>query len=145
MRWWHIAAAVKIEQEIFAEEAWTAAGFWSELAQRQTRYYRVAQHDEELIGYAGLCVYGEPPNAQAWVQNIAVRKAWQGKGIGARLLDDLLDEAVRRKAADIWLEVAVDNAHAQRIYARRGFEPMGIRKGYYQPSNTDALTMRREL
>ena len=42
------------------------------------------------------------------------------------------------------LEVAVDNAPAQRLYAQYGFEGVGIRKGYYQPSNTDALVMLRE-
>ena len=41
------------------------------------------------------------------------------------------------------LEVAVDNAPAQRLYATYDFEPVGIRRGYYQPSNTDALVMMR--
>jgi ribosomal-protein-alanine N-acetyltransferase len=41
------------------------------------------------------------------------------------------------------LEVAVDNAPAQRLYAAYDFEPVGIRRGYYQPSNTDALVMMR--
>ena len=36
----------------------------------------------------------------------------------------------------------MDNAPAQRLYATYGFEPIGIRRGYYQPSNTDALVMR---
>jgi ribosomal-protein-alanine N-acetyltransferase len=39
--------------------------------------------------------------------------------------------------------VAVDNEVAQRLYRRHGFAPAGIRRGYYQPSNTDALTMIR--
>ena len=41
------------------------------------------------------------------------------------------------------LEVAVDNAPAQRLYATYDFEPVGLRRGYYQPSNTDALVMMR--
>ena len=43
------------------------------------------------------------------------------------------------------LEVAVDNAPAQRLYASYDFEPVGIRRGYYQPSNTDALVMMRNV
>ena len=42
------------------------------------------------------------------------------------------------------LEVAVDNVPAQRLYATYDFEPVGIRRGYYQPSNTDALVMMRD-
>lgn len=40
------------------------------------------------------------------------------------------------------LEVRVDNARAQRLYQRFGFEPIGLRRGYYQPGNVDALVMR---
>jgi [ribosomal protein S18]-alanine N-acetyltransferase len=39
--------------------------------------------------------------------------------------------------------VAVDNGPAQRLYGRRGFRTIGVRRGYYQPSNTDALVMER--
>jgi ribosomal-protein-alanine N-acetyltransferase len=141
MRWWHIEALLPIEDELFGAEQWSAAMFWSELAQRDTRYYRVAlEPDGAVVGYAGLCSYGE----EAWVQNIAVRGDRQGLGIGALLLDDLLTEAVRRGAAQVALEVRADNLTAQRLYARRGFSTVAVRRGYYQPSNTDALVMVRE-
>ena len=91
-----------------------------------------------MVGYAGLTV--QPP--EAWVQNIAVRRDVQRRGIGRMLLEELLAEATRHGVGSVLLEVAVDNAPAQRLYARYGFEPVGVRRGYYQPSNTDALVMR---
>ncbi len=36
----------------------------------------------------------------------------------------------------------VDNTRAQKLYERFGFEPIGFRRGYYQPGNVDALVMR---
>ena len=78
------------------------------------------------------------------MQNIAVRRDAQRRGIGRQLLLALLAEAERRGARSVLLEVAADNAPAQRLYATYGFEPIGIRRGYYQPSNTDALIMRRQ-
>ena len=78
------------------------------------------------------------------MQNIAVRRDAQRRGVGRALLEELLAEAARRGARSILLEVAVDNAAAQRLYATYGFEPIGVRRGYYQPSNTDALVMRRD-
>ena len=36
----------------------------------------------------------------------------------------------------------MDNDRAQRLYRRRGFTDIGIRRAYYQPSGTDALVMR---
>jgi ribosomal-protein-alanine N-acetyltransferase len=74
------------------------------------------------------------------VQNIAVRRGVQRRGIGRLLLEALLAEAGRRR---VLLEVAVDNEPAQRLYATYDFEPVGVRRGYYQPSNTDALVMMR--
>jgi ribosomal-protein-alanine N-acetyltransferase len=139
MRWWHIDEVLPIEEELFGAEQWTAGMFWSELAGAD-RWYLVALADEAVVGYAGLCVY---PDA-AWVQNIAVRRSYQGTGLGSRLLDALLAEAGRREAPQVALEVAADNETAQRLYARRGFEVAGVRRAYYQPSGTDALVMIKE-
>jgi ribosomal-protein-alanine N-acetyltransferase len=144
MRWWHIAELLPIERELFGAEEWPAVTFWSELAQGASRYYRILLEDAEeprrVSGYAGLCTYGE----ESWIQNIAVRRDRQGRGYGALLLDDLLAEARRRGSARVALEVRADNVTAQRLYARRGFEQIAVRRGYYQPSNVDALVMVRE-
>lgn len=139
MRWWHIEQIGPIERDLFGDEEWSPGMFWSELAQADTRWYRVALDGDEVVGYAGLCVYGPD---DAWVQNIAVRRDRQGTGLGRRMLDELLDQAVRRDARQVLLEVRADNAPAQRLYARRGFEAVGLRRGYYQPSGADAVVMR---
>jgi ribosomal-protein-alanine N-acetyltransferase len=139
MRWWHIDEVLPIEEELFGVEQWTAGMFWSELA-GEDRWYLVAVDGDEVVGYAGLCVYPD----SAWVQNIAVRRSAQGTGLGSRLLDALLAEAARRGAPQIALEVAADNLRAQHLYARRGFVVTGVRRGYYQPSGADALVMVKE-
>jgi ribosomal-protein-alanine N-acetyltransferase len=137
-RWWHIAEVLRIEEDLFGVEKWSAAMFWNELAQRN--FYVVAVDDDGLLGYAGLAVNGD----ESWVQNIAVRRTAQRRGVGRELLESLLGEAGRRGIKQTLLEVAVDNAPAQHLYATYGFEPVGIRRGYYQPSNTDALVMMRD-
>jgi [ribosomal protein S18]-alanine N-acetyltransferase len=139
LRWWHIAELPAIEADLFGAEQWSAGMFWNELA--AGNYYLVALDEPgRVAGYAGLSVI--PPDA--WVQNIAVRRDAQRRGVGRALLDALLAEAGRRRVRQTLLEVAVDNAPAQRLYARYGFEVVGVRRGYYQPSNTDALVMARE-
>ncbi|MET8203822.1 ribosomal protein S18-alanine N-acetyltransferase [Micromonospora taraxaci] len=139
-RWWHIDDVLPIEADLFGAEQWSPGMFWSELA--NGHHYRVAvDKDGAVLGYAGLA--GVPPD-EVWVQNIAVRRDAQRRGVGRALLEDLLAEAARRETRSTLLEVAVDNAAAQRLYATYGFEPIGVRRGYYQPSNTDALVMRRD-
>ena len=139
LRWWHIDALLTIEDEQFGTESWSAAMFWSELA--AGHYYRVAVDDDLVLGYAGEAF----ADHEAWINNIAVRGDAQRRGVGAALLRDLIAEADRRHARRICLEVATDNTPAQRMYDAYGFEGIGIRRGYYQPSNTDALVMMRTL
>jgi len=138
-RWWHIDPVLSIEADLFGPEQWSAAMFWNELA--NGHHYLVALDDADaVLGYAGLVA--QPPD-ESWVQNIAVRRDAQRCGIGRALLEALLAEASRQGARRILLEVAVDNAPAQKLYAAYDFEPVGIRRGYYQPSNTDALVMMK--
>jgi ribosomal-protein-alanine N-acetyltransferase len=137
MRWWDVDGVMDLERDLFGDESWTIAMFWSELAEPESRFYVVAQAGDEIIGYAGLCAYPE----ESFVQTIAVRRDRQGDGIGARMLSALIDEAHRRDEPMVGLEVRADNEVAQRLYARFGFEQIGLRKGYYQPSGTDAVLM----
>jgi ribosomal-protein-alanine N-acetyltransferase len=137
LRWWHIEALEPIEADLFGVERWSAAMFWNELANRH--HYVVALDGDDLVGYAGLSVSGD----EAWIQNVAVRRDRQRHGIGRMLLEALLAHAARRGVKAVLLEVAVDNRPAQKLYDGYGFEPVGVRRGYYQASNTDALVMRK--
>ncbi|WP_155374129.1 ribosomal protein S18-alanine N-acetyltransferase [Catellatospora vulcania] len=139
LRWWQIEDLLPVEADLFGAEAWTAAMFWNELA--NGHHYLIATEDDgTVLGYAGLAV----GQGEGWVNNIAVRRDAQRRGIGRALLEALLAEGRRHQVKQVLLEVAADNTPAQRLYAAYGFEAIGIRKGYYQPSNTDALVMRRE-
>lgn len=143
MRWWDLPAVVALEQDVFVEDAWSEAMFWSELAEHASRHYVVATADDgSLVGYAGACVYAPD---QAFVQTIAVAPDRRGEGTGRLLLEALLAAAEARGAQRVDLEVRADNVVAQRLYQRHGFRGIGVRRGYYQPSGADALVMRREV
>ena len=138
MRWWHVAALMPLEQELFAPEPWSERLFWSELGQLETRHYLVALDGEQVVGYAGLCDYPD----EAFVQTLAVARGAQGQGLGSRLLVALLDEAARRGQRTVSLEVRADNGAAQRLYARHGFSRTAVRRGYYA-GGVDALVLTR--
>jgi ribosomal-protein-alanine N-acetyltransferase len=139
MRLADLAAVLALEEELFAPDTWTAAMYRDELSRTDTRYYLVAEEDDRVVGYAGLIAYDD----EAHVATIGVAADRQGEGIGAQLLDALLAEADRRSPV-VLLEVRADNELAQRLYRRRGFTEIGRRRGYYQPSGTDAVVMKRE-
>jgi ribosomal-protein-alanine N-acetyltransferase len=139
MRWWHIDDVLLLENDLFSDDRWTAQTYWSELGRLDTRHYLVAVEDNAVVGYAGLCDYPD----EAFVQTIAVAKPAQGAGLGAQLLQALLDEAARRRQHRVLLEVRADNARAIALYERHGFRRTGLRRGYYQPSGADAVVMTR--
>ncbi|MDX2293830.1 MULTISPECIES: ribosomal protein S18-alanine N-acetyltransferase [Streptomyces] len=143
MRWWDLPQVLALEADLFPEDAWSEGMFWSELAHARgpaaTRRYVVAETPAgKLAGYAGLAAAGGLGD----VQTIAVAREQWGTGLGARLLTDLLQHATAFECDEVLLEVRVDNTRAQRLYERFGFEPIGFRRGYYQPGNVDALVMR---
>jgi ribosomal-protein-alanine N-acetyltransferase len=139
MRWWHLDDVLTLEQDLFVDDRWTERTYWSELGRLDPRHYLVAVDGEAVQGYAGLCDYPD----EAFVQTLAVARAAQGRGLGASLLQALLDEATRRGQRRVLLEVRADNAPAIALYERFGFRRTGVRRGYYQPSGADALVMTR--
>jgi ribosomal-protein-alanine N-acetyltransferase len=140
LRWWQIGELLPIEADLFGAEKWTAGMFWNELA--SGHLYLAAVDETGVVGYAGLAL--TPPD-EGWINNVAVRRDAQRRGIGRTLVERLLDVAIRADVKDVLLEVAADNEPAQALYAAFGFEKIGVRKGYYQPTNTDAYVMRVEL
>ncbi|MDD2857037.1 MAG: ribosomal protein S18-alanine N-acetyltransferase [Candidatus Nanopelagicales bacterium] len=136
MRWWHIEAVHALEQQLFPVDAWSVEQFWSELAQ-PTRSYCVAVDDGAILGYFGL--FALAPDAD--VQTIAVSPAAQGRGLGAVLLRELIDQALARGCEQLMLEVRSDNTPALALYDRFGFEQLHVRRDYYAPG-VDALVMR---
>ncbi len=139
LRWWHIEEVLALEADLFGAEQWSAAMFWNELA--SAHWYLAAFDQGQVVGYGGLAISGPD---EAWVNNLAVRRDHQRLGIARRLLDALLAHARRNGARSVLLEVAADNAPARALYDGYGFAVVGLRRGYYQPSNTDALVMRRD-
>ncbi len=143
MRWWDIGPVLELERALFPDDAWSKGLFWSELAHARgagaTRRYVVAENDEgRVVGYAGLAAI----DGTGDVQTIAVSQDHWSTGLGSRLLGELLTAATDFECREVLLEVRVDNTRAQRLYERFGFEAVGVRRGYYQPGNIDALVMR---
>ena len=63
---------------------------------------------------------------------LGVAPAARRAGHGARLLQAAMDEAARRGAARMTLEVAEYNRNAQTLYRKAGFVPVGRRRNYYR-------------
>jgi ribosomal-protein-alanine N-acetyltransferase len=123
------------------DDPWSATVFECELASKDN-YFLAARTAGTLIGYAGIARMGFTNFTRVFfyeVRNIGVDPAHQGRGIGRRLLDELLKFAV---GGVVYLEVRSDNKAAIALYRSVGFDQIGLRPGYY--NGVDAYTMRRE-
>jgi [ribosomal protein S18]-alanine N-acetyltransferase len=136
MRRRHLRGVMAIERQVYPRP-WSPNLFLTEMAETANRCYLVARMDRQVVGYGGLLCYGE----EAHVTNIAVEPTEQRHKVGTRLLHDLMRGAIELGAEAVSLEVRVTNWPAQRLYARYGFRPVGIRKNYYQDIHEDALIM----
>ena len=131
----------ELEAQLFeGDDPWPATAFLSELEGKHNHYV-AARSGDKLVGYAGIARLGILPPHEYEIHTIGVDPAFQGQGIGRRLLGELLDYA---GGGTVYLEVRTDNEPAIAMYRSAGFVEVGLRKRYYRASGADAYTMRRE-
>ena len=74
------------------------------------------------------------------VMMLAIRSDERRNGLGELLLIGAIQEAFKRKARTITLEVQSSNLSAQALYKKYGFIELGVRKNYYS-KNENALIL----
>ena len=150
----------QLEAVLFpGDDPWPTAAFVRELAATHNHYVAARtfadggdplrpassrardRRPDTLIGYGGISRLGRTPPFEYEVHTIGVDPAYQRRGIGRRLLDELLNFAA---GAVVHLEVRTDNAPAIALYRSVGFTQVGLRRRYYRVSGANAYTMRRE-
>lgn len=119
---------------------WSESAFQKEFTENELAFYVLAEEKEsgKIIGYAGLwCIYEE-----GHITNVGVHPDFRRKHIGSAVVEVLMMES--RKNAGIktfTLEVRKSNSAAIELYKKFGFLEVGIRKGYYEENNEDAVIM----
>lgn len=80
---------------------------------------------------------------EAEILSVAVERAWQGRGLGRRLLMLHLGRLAGFGAQTVFLEVGESNDPATKLYLHAGFREVSRRPNYY--GNATALVLRRDL
>lgn len=135
------ARCAELEAVLFeGDDPWPEVAFVRELAVPHNRYVG-ARVDDLLVGYAGIARLGRTPPFEYEIHTIGVDPDYQGRGIGRRMMTDLLDFA--GPDGVVYLEVRTDNEPAIALYESLGFVRVGLRKRYYR-AGADAYTMKRD-
>ena len=90
-----------------------------------------------LLGFGGMWIMLD----EAHITTIGVLPEQRGRSLGELLFLTMIDEAIRRRARWVTLEVRVSNASAQALYEKYGFTREGVRKRYYSDNGEDAYIM----
>lgn len=128
---------MELERAVFLHP-WRRSFFLSDINRPQGSTI-VAVEDGFVLGYA--VAWG---TEETHLANLAVSESERGKGVGSKLLAEVVAFAQRSKAESMYLEVRVSNTIARKFYANRGFVPTFLRKGYYE-NGEDAVIMEREV
>ena len=104
---------------------------------------RVAVEGDRLVGWAvGLLRRHGPHRCSGRFYALSVHPDFRGRGLGAKLAQDVLGQLRRRGAQTFSLEVRVPNPAAQGLYQRLGFRPGGDLPDYYG-TGLHGLRMRK--
>jgi ribosomal-protein-alanine N-acetyltransferase len=130
-----ISSIVEIENKT-NQMPWSKAQFLSSM---EVGHYSVVMHkDSDILGFA---IYS-PIIPESHLLNIAIDPAYQGKGLGDKLLQQIILQNRTIGVKTISLEVRVSNLPAINLYEKRGFLKDAIRPDYYSGSpKEDALLM----
>jgi len=118
---------------------WTRGMYLHELEKREGCYL-TARSDGLLVAYGGVLLILD----EAHIMTLTVREELRRLGLGARLLLELVRDAVEMGARFFTLEVRRSNRAAIELYSRFGFQIMGERKHYYLDNLENALIMWTE-
>jgi putative acetyltransferase len=91
----------------------------------------VAVIDGIIVGQIGMEVFAHPRRKHVANMGMGVSEPYQGKGVGSKLLQTMLDLAHNWLAVTrIELEVYTDNLSAIKLYKKHGFVTEGTAKNY---------------
>jgi ribosomal-protein-alanine N-acetyltransferase len=149
--------------EILSEnrlEIWSYNDFLSEI-QRDDSLTLVGKMNNEIIGFcvARLIKFTKQPHynsgrafiydknfeTECEIYNIAVKREFQHRCIGSKLLDRIVLLLKKYNSQSIWLEVRTSNIEAIGFYQKNDFRQMYERKNFYSNPLENAIVMKRDL
>jgi [ribosomal protein S18]-alanine N-acetyltransferase len=136
-----LQSLAQLEQETFANDAWTVGMLREELNAPARTYLVFDDGEGSIVAYGGFWFDGD----DAELMTIGVSPKFRRQGLAKQLLTSLLERSNSQGARRMILEVRVDNDPALQLYQSFHFKRLGIRKRYYQPEGIDAYTMGLNL
>ncbi len=103
----------------------------------------VCLREGRIIGHAIMSVVAGEAN----ILNLCIHPDLQGRGLGRKLLEQMLAIARQQQADTAFLELRCSNRTAFNLYDASGFNEIGLRQNYYpaKKGREDAILMAKTL
>ena len=134
----HVSQIAQMEAQCFSDP-WSEKSIASEL-ENPLSLWLVAEENGQVFGYVG----SQTVLDESDMMNVAVDPRFRRQGIARALIETLIAELAKMGSRCLRLEVRVSNENARALYARMGFQQLGLRKNYYHNPKEDALILGKE-
>ena len=134
----HVSQIAQLEAQCFSDP-WSEKSIASEL-ENPLSLWLVAEENGQVWGYVG----SQTVLDESDMMNVAVDPGFRRQGIARALIETLIAELSKMGSRCLRLEVRVSNENARALYARMGFQQLGLRKNYYHNPKEDALILGKE-
>ena len=134
----HVSQIARLEAQCFSDP-WSEKSIASEL-ENPLSLWLVAEENGQVLGYVG----SQTVLDESDMMNVAVDPRFRRQGIARALIETLIAELAKMGSRCLRLEVRVSNENARALYARMGFQQLGLRKNYYHNPKEDALILGKE-
>lgn len=139
MKFEESAAVAEMEHQIFPDK-WSERAVLDTLENEQT-ICLTAEKAGRLIGYLFAYVAAD----EADIARVAVLKESRKQGVGSELMKELKKVGQEQELKKLLLDVRRSNTAARAFYKKLGFTEDGVRPGFYEKPEEDAVLMSCEI
>lgn len=132
-----VPAMMALERHAVTAAHWSEADY-ARLFATGSQYVALVLEEQEVEGF----VVAHGMGTEWEIENIAVAGPARRRGLGTRLLAELLDRARQAGARTVFLEVRESNRAARSLYEKWAFVESGRRRSYYRDPDEDAVLYR---
>lgn len=139
MKFEESAAVAEMEHQIFPDK-WSERAVLDTLENEQT-ICLTAEKAGRLMGYLFAYVAAD----EADIARVAVLKESRKQGVGSELMKELKKVGQEQELKKLLLDVRRSNTAARAFYKKHGFTEDGVRPGFYEKPEEDAVLMSCEI
>lgn len=114
----------------------------SYLINKANGIFYAIKSDGQTVGYISLLAHSKRKCLR--IYSLAVHPEHRGKHLAEYLIEKAIHFAVQNRFELISLEVNISNYAAQKLYEKKKFSTVGVRKNYYS-DGSDAYVMELKL